>query len=554
MATNADVGINIVTQFTGKGKFKQAEDSLSRLNRQVKTLAKSYVGLYGAQKLYSYGQQSLKAFVADDKAVQQLSKTISNLGLAYEQTNVENFIAGIEKTYHIADDFLRPAFAKLIQTTQSYTKSKELLTTAINASAGAGVDLTTTVSDLSQAYVGNLKGLKKYNLGLTNAELATMSFQQIQDKLNQTFTGQGAIAADSYAGKMDALAIASNNAKEIIGRGLVDAIAAAFGGTSIDKATTNIERMAQVVADIVAGLGTMTGWVSKLVSQTDKLTLGRVFQNIRETNKGKTPFDPMSMKVQDLTPAGMKMIMERKKADADAAKRQRELAALTKKQIKAIKEQTALQKAKATLNKASAVFDMDLIQNTAALKGKLTDEETLKLKLQQAILTENSKVAAELSQQLLGIQIDSMIMNNLDPFGNFTQGASLALAEMVKLREEIGKLSKPVLTVSEQLLASDYAAAILDASDPTIIAMEAEIAAGMAALSNMPKNGTNGAGLANYQDAFARPNAGAGFTPAEIRIFMDPLAAAAGVTTAVIDNAANGNNNGYSPERSFAGR
>jgi hypothetical protein len=35
---------------------------------------------------------------------------------------------------------------------------------------------------------------------------------------------------------------------------------------------------------------------------------------------------------------------------------------------------------------------------------------------------------------------------------------------------------------------------------------------------------------------------------------MDPLAAAAGVTTAVIDNAANGNSNGYSPERSFAGR
>jgi hypothetical protein len=554
VATNADVGINIVTQFTGKGKFKQAEDSLSRLNRQVKSLAKSYVGLYGAQKLYSYGQQSLKAFVADDKAVQALSKTIDNLGLSYEQTNVENFIAGFEKTYHIADDFLRPAFAQLIQTTQSYTKSKELLTTALNASAGAGVDLSTTVQDLSQAYVGNLKGLKKYNLGLTNAELATMSFQQIQDKLNQTFTGQGAIAADSYAGKMDALAIASNNAKEIIGRGIVDAIAAAFGGTSIDKATTNIEKMAQVVADIVAGLGTMTGWVSKLVTQTDKLTLGRVFQNIRESNKGKTPFDPMSMKVQDLTPAGMKIIMERRKADAEAAKRQRELAALTKKQTKAIKEQTALQKAKATLSKASAVFDMDLIQNTAALKGKLTDEETLKLKLQQAILTENSKVAAELSQELLGIQIDSMIMNNLDPFGSFTQGAAAALAEMIKLRQEIGKLGKPALTASEQLLATDYAAAILDETDPDVLAMEAEIAAGMAALSNMPKSGKSGLPSANYQDAFARPNASAGFTQTELRIFLDPLAAAAGVTTAVIDNAANGNSNSYSPERSFAGR
>ena len=554
MATNADVGINIVTQFTGKGKFKQADDALSRLNKQVKGLAKSYVGLYGAQKLYSYGQQSLKAFVADDKAVQALSKTIDNLGLSYEQTNVENFIAGIEKTYHIADDFLRPAFAKLIQVTGSYTQSKDMLTTAINASAGAGVDLTTTVQDLSQAYVGNLKGLKKYNLGLTNAELATMSYQQIVDLLNKTFTGQGALAADSYAGKLNALTIASGNAKEIIGKGLVDAISAAFGNNDIDKATTNIEKMAQAVADTIAGLGTMTGWFSKLVTQTDKLTLGRVFQNILESKKGKTPFDPMSMKVQDLTPAGMKIIMERRKADADAAKRQRELAALTKKQTKAIKEQTALQKAKATLSKASAVFDMDLIQNTAALKGKLTDEETLKLKLQQAILTENSKVAAELSQELLTIQIDSMIMNNLDPFGSFTQGAAAALAEMIKLRQEIGKLGTPALTASEQLLATDYAAAILDETDPDILAMEAEIAAGMAALSNMPKSGKSGLPSANYQDAFARPNAGAGFTQTELRIFLDPLAAAAGVTTAVIDNAANGNSNNYSPERSFAGR
>jgi hypothetical protein len=133
--------------------------------------------------------------------------------------------------------------------------------TALNAAAGAGVGLDTAVTDLSQAYVGNLKGLKKYNLGLTNAELATMSFQQIQDKLNQTFTGQAALAADTYAGKMDALTIASGNAKEIIGKGLTDAITSAFGGGDIDKATTNIEKMGQVVADIIAGLGTMIGFL-----------------------------------------------------------------------------------------------------------------------------------------------------------------------------------------------------------------------------------------------------------------------------------------------------
>jgi hypothetical protein len=38
----------------------------------------------------------------------------------------------------------------------------------------------------------------------------------------------------------------------------------------IEKATTNIEKMAQGVADTAAGLGTMSGWFSKLVTQTTK--------------------------------------------------------------------------------------------------------------------------------------------------------------------------------------------------------------------------------------------------------------------------------------------
>ena len=256
-----DLVVGIGAEYKGKPAFNKANKDVSGLGAGVKSLAKAYIGLAGAQKAFRLGKQSLKAFVEDDKAAKQLTQTVSNLGLAYEATNVSNFIAGLEKTYAVADDLLRPAFAKLIQTTQSVTASQDIMRTALNAAAGAGVDLGTAVTDLSQAYVGNLKGLKKYNLGLTNAELATMSFQQIQDKLNQTFTGQAALAADSYAGKMDALTIASGNAKEIIGKGLTDAITSAFGGGDINKATTNIERMGQVVSDIVAGLGTMVGFL-----------------------------------------------------------------------------------------------------------------------------------------------------------------------------------------------------------------------------------------------------------------------------------------------------
>ena len=527
-----DLVVGIGAEYKGKPAFKKALTDTQKLTNSVKSLAKGYVGLLGAQKAFAYGQQSLKAFVEDDKAARQLAQTVSNLGLAYEATNVENFIQGLERTYAVADDLLRPAMAKLIQVTQSYTKSKEIMTTALNAAAGAGVDLGTAVQDLSQAYVGNLRGLRKYNLGLTQAELATKSFQEIQDLLNKTFTGQASLAAETYAGKMAALTIASNNAKEIIGEGLVNAISSAFGGGQIDKATSNIEKMAKVVADIVAGLGTMTGWFTKLVSLTDKLTVGNFLQN-RQPN---TPYDPRSGNMPDMSPAATKIIMQRQKADREAAKRQKELASLAGKQTKAIKEQTALAKAKAVLDKSNAVFNLDLIQNTAALQGKLTDDETLRLKLQREILLGNSTAAADLAQELLSVQRAAIIAGNVDPFGRLSDSVLEALKSLQQLRNELELLGSKKVKTPAQILAEDYQDVLIDLADPTYDDFFKETKDFLDSIKNQPSGNMD----FNYQDAFARPNAAAGFTPTELRIFIDPSAAAYGINAAVVGANANG--------------
>jgi hypothetical protein len=406
------------------------------------------------------------------------------------------------------------------------------MTTALNAAAGAGVDLGTAVTDLSQAYVGNLRGLRKYNLGLTQAELATKSFQEIQDLLNKTFTGQASLAAETYAGKMAALTIASSNAQEIIGKGLVDAISNAFGNGDIDKATMQIESMAKAVADIVAGLGTMTGWYSKLFKITSGLGLFDALNNKRNALKLKdTPYDPRSGNMPDMSPTAMKNIQLRQKADRDAAKRQKELAALAGKQTKAIKEQTALAKAKAVLDKANAVFNMDLIQNTAALQGKVTEDETLRLKLQREILLGNSDAAAKLAQELLSVQIAAMMASSVDPFGNYTKSAMEAMKALQDLRNNLAGLGTPLVISPAELLSQDYAAALADAVDPRF--------AGLDAMGG-PING----GYSRYDSSL---------TATELRIFIDPSAAQYGIGVASVNNSANGNSNNYSTIQSFAG-
>jgi hypothetical protein len=541
---STDLVIGIGANYTGKPAFNKASKDVFGLQRGVKSLAKAYIGLAGAQKAYAYGKASLNAFVADDKAARQLSKTVGNLGLAYEATNVENFVQGLEKTYHVADDLLRPAFAKLIQVTGSYTKSKELLTTALNASAGAGVDLSQTVQDLSQAYVGNLKGLKKYNLGLTNAELATMSFQQIQDKLNSTFAGQAALSASTYAGQMDALTIASKNAKETIGKGLIDALTAA-GGHKGDIAglVTEMDKLAHYTNNALGGIGSLIGGFIKLVKLTDKITPGYQVEQAKKAKAGKAPYDPMNSRTPGLSSQDIKLIQARAKADALAAKRQKELAALVVKQTKAIKEQTALQKLKALLEKASNVMNMDLIQNVAALQGKLTEDETLRLKFQQAVLLGNADAAAQLGQQLLSVQLAAVMSSTIDPFGNWSKSALAAMDAIKAMQDELAKLGSAKILTPQQLLAQDYVAVLKDAQDMSYTMANQDTQAVLDMfknLSNVPSNPTSAYTPSTGNFTYGQGN------PLNVQVFVDPSAMSYGINAAVVGNTANGNQNSLS--------
>jgi hypothetical protein len=107
------------------------------------------------------------------------------------------------------------------------------------------------------------------------------------------------------------------------------------------------------------------------------------------------------------SPAGSwQRTAQQRVAEAAAAKRNKEMLALQNKQVKAQKALTAEQKKQAMAKKQSALFDLDQIQLVAALKGNLSKEEELRVKLQLALLTDNTSEAEKLSQRLAN-SIDS---------------------------------------------------------------------------------------------------------------------------------------------------
>lgn len=403
MAVDPSVRIDIAAEFTGKKAFGQADKSTDKLTKNVKKLAGAFGLAFSTRAVVNFAKESVKAFAADDAAIIVLRKNLQNLGLAYESTNAENFIASLEAQSAILDDKLRPAYAQLSKVTLSAIKTQELMTLAVDISRSTGVDFSTVINTLSRAYIGNYKGLKQLNIGLSDAELKTKDFAEIQAILIKQSQGAGKAYIETFAGSIDKLSVASANAKEVIGEGLVDLFADLAGNGDINKATDNINTLATAVSTLLKDASELTllDWISTFVTGT--ITL-ETFNRLNQRPGGGFTDSQNAARLAAEEKA-------RKAAAAAAAKaaaaRAAEIAAEKKRRAKQKADAAALLAAekkaaaqKAILAKADSMFNIDRIQIEAALKGKISDDEKLRLELQRAILNEDYELADKLQKRL----------------------------------------------------------------------------------------------------------------------------------------------------------
>jgi hypothetical protein len=281
---------------------------------------------------------------------------------------------------------------------------------AFDVSSGSGLDYASTVDILSQAYVGNTKGLKQLNLGLTQAELKAMSFDEIQTKLKTNFAGAGGIALDTYAGSMARLSVATNNASETIGTALLDAVIKVSGSKGIDGLISKVDTLAGSLASVITQIGNMVGALNgteaqKAFSPGFMVSGGRAGSfRVGPTGAGNMA---MSTQSQDLQKSAL---AAQKKAENDAIKRNKELAKLAKAQAtsaaltaKAKKDQAALDLAALSLARGNNVFDMDKIQINAALLAKQDEINKLGTTAtdQQKLQVANDLVRLTIKQDML---------------------------------------------------------------------------------------------------------------------------------------------------------
>jgi len=260
----AKVVIDIAAEYTGNKAFKQAETATQKLEKSVAKLGKQLAGVFAASKLYAFGKASVKAFAADEKAARSLALALANTGNAFADIEVEKFIADLQRTTGVLDDNLRPAFRTLLTATGNVRKSQDGLALALDIAAGTGKDLGAVSMALSKAYGGQTTALSRLGAGLSKATLASGDMDLITGELTKKFKGQALAAAEGYSGQIDRLAVASQNAKEIIGKDLLDAMSMIAGKDGIGGATTAMEGFATQIGNAIYGIGVLTKSINSL--------------------------------------------------------------------------------------------------------------------------------------------------------------------------------------------------------------------------------------------------------------------------------------------------
>lgn len=395
--------VSAVAEWNGKALTK-ASGQIGKFDKTVKNLGRTLGVTFSAAALLGYSKKALAAYGEQIAEAKRLDQALRNIGFQFASAEAEGYLDSVEKLTGINRDQLQPAFIELAQITRSTTIAQSMLNTALDVSAGTGMDLLSTTKILSQAYVGNYKGLKQLNLGLTNAELATKSYLEIEKLIATQYAGQSKNAADSYQGSLNRLKIAAEQASEQIGQSLVSALSISSGGfdkliDKVDSASDSISGMITNTAFLIAelnklpGAGVLDNIKGFITGQLGKFSIGNIRRLVDQIQGNMGGFPQGAP--QDLK--NLQTNIEKSKMDKEALKRQKELIALQK------KAQLA-EKNKLSLSKAAAVFDTERISIAAALRSTYDKETRLRLEALMAIADDDGATALARIGELAAFQ------------------------------------------------------------------------------------------------------------------------------------------------------
>jgi hypothetical protein len=228
------LSIPISTTFAGQGiqkaikSFKQLETASDKVKFVLKAGAVAGAAAFAAlgAAAFQAGQQLVgfaRMAADDEKGQKQLAASIraSTKATDAQIASVEHYIDVTQRAVGVADDELRPAYARIIRSTRDFDKAQRLLNLALNVSAGTGKPLRAVTEALSKAYDGSNTALTRLGLGYDKVKLKGMDFNDVQQDLEKRFSGSALANAQTFEGTMARFRITIDELKESLGQAVL---------------------------------------------------------------------------------------------------------------------------------------------------------------------------------------------------------------------------------------------------------------------------------------------------------------------------------------------
>jgi len=261
----AGVNIPIVSDWDSKGIKRAMEDfkKLETTGQKVsfameKALVPATAAVAG---LATAAGLATKAAAEDASQQAELERQIRvSTDATNEQIDaLHAFIDAQELASAVSDNELRPALQILARHTGDLAKAQELLTLALDISAGTGRDVFDVAERLAEGYTGVLTPLEELDYGLVAAIESGATFDEVAASLAQTFEGAVAANAETVAGRFQRMQVSIDQAQESIGMALLPIL---------EKLLPILEDVATFVAEnteLVIAAGVAIGALSTIV-------------------------------------------------------------------------------------------------------------------------------------------------------------------------------------------------------------------------------------------------------------------------------------------------
>lgn len=256
---DTEIGILIRAKDEATRQLEGINGKIQGMSKQLRIAGGIMMGV-GAGITAVLGS-AMKAAAEEEAGIIKMSTAMHNMGIEYDQVkdSLEGWIDAQQQKTAIADSDQREALATLITMTGDLTQAQDLLTVAMDLSAGTGKDLGSSTTILGYALAGNW--------GMLNRMLPAMASLKTEEEkwafLREKFAGQAEAYGQTMAGQMQLLKNNIGDIKETVGGFIVEAVAPLV--QNVQAVIQNIKGWAAEHPELMRTIVLVTGVVGLLL-------------------------------------------------------------------------------------------------------------------------------------------------------------------------------------------------------------------------------------------------------------------------------------------------